>query len=140
MRKVLLLSALLVFALAPLALAQDAVKVDAKHYKVVLENNNVRVLRAHYGPHEKSVMHSHPATVAVFLADGKVRFTYPDGKSEEASAKAGDAQYRDAVTHLPENMSDKASDVVVVELKGKAAPAAAAKPAEKKAPMKEKKP
>jgi hypothetical protein len=31
-----------------------------------------RVLRIHYGPHEKSVMHYHPATVAVFLTDVRV--------------------------------------------------------------------
>ena len=56
------------------AMAQDAVKVDAKHYKVELENEHVRVLKIHYGPHEKSVMHEHPDSVAVFLTDGEVRF------------------------------------------------------------------
>src|SRR5258707_3560504 len=44
--------------------AQDAVKVDPKHYSVVSENDQVRILKVHYGPHEKSVMHSHPNTVA----------------------------------------------------------------------------
>ncbi len=42
------------------ALAQDATKVDPKHYKVITENAQVRVLRIHYGPHERSVRHSHP--------------------------------------------------------------------------------
>ena len=59
--------------------AQDAVKVDPKHYTVVTENDQVRILKAHYGPHEKSVMHSHPNTVAVFLTDAKGQFTFPDG-------------------------------------------------------------
>ena len=72
--------ALLLLALAAPALAQDAVQVDAKHYKVEFENAKVRVLRASYGPHEKSVMHSHPDAVAVFLSDGKAKFTFPDGK------------------------------------------------------------
>ena len=40
------------------ALAQDATKVDPKHYKVISENAQVRVLRIHYGPHETSVRHS----------------------------------------------------------------------------------
>ena len=31
-------------------LAQDPVQVDSKHYKVVAENNDVRVLRIKYGP------------------------------------------------------------------------------------------
>lgn len=32
--------------------AQDAAKVDAKHYTVAFENDRVRVLKAHYGPGE----------------------------------------------------------------------------------------
>nr|NIR51506.1 hypothetical protein [candidate division KSB1 bacterium]NIS26908.1 hypothetical protein [candidate division KSB1 bacterium]NIT73741.1 hypothetical protein [candidate division KSB1 bacterium]NIU27639.1 hypothetical protein [candidate division KSB1 bacterium]NIU94275.1 hypothetical protein [candidate division KSB1 bacterium] len=40
--------------------AQDATKVDPKHYKVEFENDQVRVLRISYGPGEKSVMHEHP--------------------------------------------------------------------------------
>jgi len=40
--------------------AQDAVKADAKHYTVAFENDQVRVLKVHYGPGEKSAMHSHP--------------------------------------------------------------------------------
>ena len=31
----------------------DPVAVDTKHYKVEFENEHVRVLRVHYGPHEK---------------------------------------------------------------------------------------
>ena len=100
--------------------AQDAVKVDPKHYTVITENAQVRILKAHYGPHEKSVMHSHPATAAVFLTDGTGTFTFPDGTTKPFSAKAGDAQYEAAVTHLPENTSDTAMDVIVVELKGHA--------------------
>ena len=57
--------------LVPVLFAQDAVKVDPKHYTVLSENDRVRILKVHYGPHEKSVMHSHPDTVAVFLSDAK---------------------------------------------------------------------
>jgi len=105
---------------APILSAQDAAKVDPKHYTVVSENDQVRILKVHYGPHEKSVMHSHPATVAVFLTDVKGQFSYPDGKTESFAGKAGDAQYAAATTHLPENTGDNGMDVIVVELKGKA--------------------
>jgi len=107
--------------LAPILSAQDAVKVDPKHYTVVSENDQVRVLKVHYGPHEKSVMHSHPATVAVFLTDANGQFSYPDGKKENFAVKAGNAQYGAAETHLPENTSDTAFDLILVELKGKVA-------------------
>src|ERR1700739_5037937 len=106
--------------MVPLLWAQDAVKVDPKHYTVVSENDQVRILKAPYGPHEKSVMHSHPAAVAVFLTDGTGKFTFPDGKTQEFNGKAGDVMYNAATTHLPENTGDKAFDVIVIELKGKA--------------------
>jgi quercetin dioxygenase-like cupin family protein len=101
--------------------AQDAATVDAKHYTVAFENDQVRVLKVHYGPGEKSTMHSHPNAVAVFLTHAKGRFTFPDGKSEDFNPKAGDVIWNDAKVHLPENTGDKAFDVVVVELKGKPA-------------------
>ena len=109
----------LLLALAAPAWAQDAVKVDAKHFKVEFENAKVRVLRAGYGPHEKSVMHSHPDAVAVFLADGQAKFTFPGGKSEDAPIKAGTTMWTPATTHLPENVGDKPFEVLVIELKGK---------------------
>jgi FlaG/FlaF family flagellin (archaellin) len=109
---------------APILTAQDATKVDPKHYTVVSENAQVRIVKVHYGPHEKSVMHSHPAGVAVFLTDSKVRFTMADGKTQDVTTKAGDAQYTKALTHLPENMDDKGMDLILVELKSKPAHAA----------------
>ena len=122
----------LCLGLAPIVLAQDPVKVDPKHYTVVTENDQVRILKVHYGPHEKSVMHSHPNLAAVFLNDSKGQFTFPDGKKQEFTAKAGDAQYEAAVTHLPENTGDNGMDLIVVELKGHAAKAKSAMKSEKK--------
>ena len=118
--------------LVAIATAQDAVKVDPKHYTVVTENDQVRILKVHYGPHEKSVMHSHPNLAAVFLNDSKGQFTFPDGKKQDFAAKAGEAQYEPAVTHLPENTSDTAMDLIVVELKGHAAKAKSATKTEMK--------
>jgi quercetin dioxygenase-like cupin family protein len=104
---------------SPPAMAQDPVKVDAKHYKVEFENDRVRVLRIQYGPHEKSVMHSHPDSVAVFLTDGSVKFTTPDGKTQSAELKAGTTQWTAAGKHLPENVGDKPFELILVEVKGK---------------------
>src|ERR1700719_4298493 len=89
------------------ASAQDPLKVDAKHYKVEFENDRVRVLRITYGPHEKSVMHHHPANVAVFLTDGQTRFTMPDGKTQDTLVKAGSVRWSKTGEHLPENLGDK---------------------------------
>jgi uncharacterized RmlC-like cupin family protein len=97
--------------------AQDPIVVDPKHYTVELENDKVRVLRIKYGPGEKSHMHGHPATVAVFLTDADARFNYPDGKAEDVSVKAGQVAYFDALVHDPESRSDKPFEVIAIELK-----------------------
>ena len=120
MNRLLFLLAFLFIAVST-ATAQDPVKVDPKHYKVIFENDQVRVLQAKYGPHEKSVMHEHPDSVAVFVRGLDVKFTTPDGKTEELHMKAGQAVWNKASKHLPENIGSKAFEVVVVELKPKPA-------------------
>lgn len=120
MRRVLVVAAVSMLA-APFApaRAQDPVKVDSKHYKVEFENDQVRVLRITYGPHEKSVMHDHPANVAIFLTDGQAKFTLPDGKTVDAPVKEGGTQWDPGGKHLPENVGDKPFELILVELKGK---------------------
>ena len=130
--QVALCSVAVCLGLGASVLAQDAVKVDPKHYTVVSENDQVRILKVHYGPHEKSVMHSHPNLAAVFLNDAKGQFTFPDGKKQDFTAKAGEAQYEAAVTHLPENTGDNGTDLILVELKGHAAQAKSKMKAETK--------
>ena len=44
-------------------------------------------------------MHAHPKTVAVFLGNAKFRFGYPDGKTEEGTAKAGQVMYFEPLEH-----------------------------------------
>ena len=98
--------------------SQDPVAVDSKHYTVEFEDEKVRVLRIKYGPREKSVMHGHPALVGVFLTDSTFRFTYPDGKTEVITGKAGEVIHFPAFEHLPENLSDEPFEAIGVELKG----------------------
>jgi len=105
------------------AMAQDPLKVDARHYKVEFENDQVRVLRITYGPHEKSVMHSHPSSVAVFLTDASTKFTLADGKTLNSDVKAGMVVWEAGGKHLPENLGDKPFELILVELKGKHAAA-----------------
>jgi quercetin dioxygenase-like cupin family protein len=96
---------------------KDSTRVDPKHYSVEFENDQVRIVRAKYGPHEKSVMHAHPATVAVFLKSAKVRMTGPTGKTEDREVRAGEAAFSEAEEHLPENLGDGSVEVVLIELK-----------------------
>ena len=95
----------------------DPVKVDPKHYKVEFENDKVRVLRVSYAAGETSVMHYNPDSVIVSLTGDKTRMTTPDGRSRETSAKAGEVIWSPAGSRLPQNVSDKRDEVIIVELK-----------------------
>ncbi len=99
------------------AVGEDAVKADPQHYTVEFENDRVRVIRIKYGSGEKSVMHTHRPHVAIFLTDNTARMTLPDGTSSEVTGEAGATLWADAVEHLPENLSDKPFELVLVELK-----------------------
>jgi quercetin dioxygenase-like cupin family protein len=99
--------------------AQDAAKVDPKHYKVEFENDQVRVLRITYAPGEKGVMHSHPEGMVISLDDASGKFTFPDGTSMLTNFKAGDFHWVDATTHRSENVGDKPFEVIQIEMKSK---------------------
>ena len=97
--------------------AQDPVTIDPKHYKVELENENVRVLRVTYGPGEKSPMHAHPPYVGVFLTDGRIRFALPDGTTAEHEIKRGATGFAPAESHAPENIGSAPFELIAIELK-----------------------
>ena len=106
-----------VAVLSTAVFAEDAVIADPEHYKVEFENDQVRIIRIKYGPGEKSVMHTHGPNVAVFLSNGAVRMTLADGTSEDVTTEVGVATWEDSAEHLPENLSDGALEVLLVELK-----------------------
>jgi beta-alanine degradation protein BauB len=126
MTKVFVLA--LVLSWSGVAIAQDAVKADPGHYKVVLENASVRVLKISYGVGEKSPMHSHPDSIVVPLVASKVKFTTPDGKSQDQELANESAQYTPAGVHSPANIGTTRLEALLVEFKT-AAPGKAALPA-----------
>jgi quercetin dioxygenase-like cupin family protein len=99
------------------AVAQDAVTVAPKIYSVVFENDRVRVLDYHAKPGQKAAMHSHPALISYALTAAKVKFTSPDGKSQDQALKTGQVLWRDAETHATENIGKTPAHVLVIELK-----------------------
>ncbi len=98
-------------------MAEDAVKVAPHAYKVVMENDRVRVLESRMKPGEETEMHSHPALVAVAISDASVKFTLPDGQTIEASLKTGEPMFSPAIDHSTVNTGDKEAHVILVELK-----------------------
>jgi hypothetical protein len=98
-------------------MAEDAVTVAPHFYRVVLENDRVRVLEVRGNPGDKTELHSHPTQVAVGISDSKFRFTSPDGQTMEAELKAGQAMYLDPVEHTSEITGTTEAHAFLVELK-----------------------
>lgn len=117
MRALRLLTALSLAAMWQVsAAAQDPVKVDAAHYKVLVDNPSVRVLKISYPAGAKSTMHQHPDSVVIPLAASKVKFTGSDGKTQERDLAAESATFSPAETHNPENGAAPV-DAILVEFK-----------------------
>ena len=99
--------------------AQDPTKVEPKHYKLQFENDRVQVVSVHYGPHEKSEIHDHPAGVSVSVTGGHLRFTDQNGKVTDVYAKAGEARWFPSHKHKVENLGDEPYNGVYIGIKGK---------------------
>ena len=102
------------------AQAQDPVKVSPDHFKVLLENEHVRVLDFHSTAGVKIPMHSHPAYISYSISGaGKTKFTSQDGKTTEQPARTGQATWHDPETHASEYEGSGSAHVLLIELKGK---------------------
>jgi len=115
---VLIAGGLAMLAAGGVLVAQDPVKAAAATHKVLLENDKVRVLDIHVPARGRALMHSHPTGyLAVALTDCRMKFSYPGGKSSEATLHAGDVVWSDPVTHSAENLGPSECHVLNVEPK-----------------------
>lgn len=99
------------------AFAQDAIQTDGDKYKIIMENECVRVLDYHDQPGEKTHQHHHPAFVLYALSSFQRTLTLPDGKVLRREFKQGDVMWSDAQIHIGENVGQTPTHVLIVELK-----------------------
>ena len=105
---------------------KDPLKLYPNNYKVLFENDRVRVLDFKLKKGAKENSHMHPAHVAHVLTGFKIRFTFPDGKTAVRETKTGDVLFSEAVVHASENIGDTDAHGILVEMKTAAAQRAAA--------------
>lgn len=108
-------AALLLFSTA--AWAQDPVPMYPNNYRVLLENDKVRVLHFTLRKGDTEEFHTHPAAVTYVLTPFKIRFRFPDGTERVREAKAGDVFYGEGVTHSPLNIGETDATGILVEMK-----------------------
>jgi beta-alanine degradation protein BauB len=94
----------------------DPLKAAANVYKLLNENDKVRVLEVTFKPNEVAKMHHHPYHVVYALKGGKMSLT-SGGKSQEMEVKAGQVMFLDAQDHEAKNVGDSTLDLLVMELK-----------------------
>jgi len=119
----------LLVAGASAASAQDVMRAAPDHYKVRVDNGEVRVVENVLAPGEKDGMHTHAAGWYYVTRPGKMKVVHADGKSEIWDAKEGEAGWMDAEgPHTSENIGTAPMSFILVEVKSAAAHAATARP------------
>jgi hypothetical protein len=106
--------------IADTAGAQDAARVQARAYRVVLENDRLRVVEFNSKPGMGicgTGMHSHPPHLTVALSPARVRVKLPNGKVFEPENKLGDVFWAEAETHETENLTGHNVRALIIELK-----------------------
>jgi quercetin dioxygenase-like cupin family protein len=99
------------------AYAQDPTQVAPGKYKMILENDRVRVLEVRITPGDSIGKHSHPDHIAYSVGACTLSITGPDGKAQEISMKDGEALWLPATTHSAVNSGKTDCRVAVIELK-----------------------
>lgn len=108
-------------AFASPASAQDVMAVAAKHYKVLVDNEYVRVVECTLPPGEKDPVHTHPANWYYITKAGKMKVVYSDGKVVMEDGKVGDSGWSEAeAPHTSENVGTTTLGFILVEVKSAA--------------------
>lgn len=100
--------------------AQDAVTSDPRSFRVVVENERVRVIEFRSRPGLGVCgqgMHYHPERVTVSLTGAKVRVTNAEGRSRVREVPPGHVSFELAVTHATENIGGSGTRTYMIELK-----------------------
>jgi hypothetical protein len=116
-----LVALLAAFGVAPEAVeAQDAARVDPRNYRVVIENQKVRVLDYASLPGGGVCgvgKHWHPAHVTVQMTPVKVKVTDAASKTQILDVPAGAIFFEPAVTHTTENVGGSGAHAYIIEIK-----------------------
>ena len=98
-------------------MATDAVAAAPNVYRVLFENERVRLLEARVKPGESSAPHAHPNYLIYTLEDGKVTFTSASGETVDVDLQAGQAMWREAEEHSAKNPGSTDVVALLFELK-----------------------
>jgi quercetin dioxygenase-like cupin family protein len=97
--------------------ADDPTRTDPDKYKVIFENDRVRVLEYRDEPGEATSPHAHPDSLMYTLSSFDRKLVAEDGTSREVTLNTGEVRWLDAQVHSGENVGSTPTHVLFVELK-----------------------
>lgn len=95
----------------------DPTSTDPDKYRVIFENERVRVLEYRDEPGQKTSPHEHPDSVMYTLSSFDRRLIGASGESREVRLERGEVRWLSAQTHSGENVGETPTHVLFVELK-----------------------
>lgn len=94
----------------------DPLETDPQHYRLLWENEHVRVLDYTDAPGDETQVHHHPDSVMVTLTAFERRLTIDD-RSRDVTLPAGTAVWLGAQRHSGRNSGTTPTHTILVELK-----------------------
>ena len=85
----------------------DPVEASPDNYKLLFENEHVKVLEMVVKAGTSDNEHSHRAETAYFISGGSAKIHLPDGEVMEAEVPDGHVMYSEGWTHRVENVVRK---------------------------------
>ena len=98
----------------------DPVATNPNHYKVIFENDHVRVLEYTDQPGDRTTPHEHPNSVMLTLSSFRRRL-YSGDVERDVDISAATTSWLPAQQHSGHNIGDTPTHVIFVELKESAA-------------------
>jgi hypothetical protein len=102
-------------------MSTDPVITNPELYRVILENERVRVLEYLDHPGDRTQPHAHPDTVMVTLTAFRRRLT-AGGREVDVDLPARQARWVSAQEHCGQNIGETPTHSIFVELKERGAP------------------
>jgi mannose-6-phosphate isomerase-like protein (cupin superfamily) len=98
----------------------DPIQASPGNYRLLLQNEHVRVLEMTLPAGESDTNHSHPAETVYFVRGGRARIYLAGGDSAEVDLPDGHVMWHEPWTHRVENIGTSDIRAVIVESKNPA--------------------
>jgi quercetin dioxygenase-like cupin family protein len=97
--------------------AQDMVKTNPKHVKLLTDTLGVRMVKVTMAPGDELTLHTHPVQMVYCLEGGEITVTYKDGKKEVMKMKAGESmQAPPELPHVTKNTGTTKISFLEIEI------------------------